>query len=294
MTCIQYQKKIIVFILILILVTSYIIPLTNADKVNNKDVTTNDVEYYAVFLGLAKYHSYWYDCGYSDIDAVTLYEYFENEPNWKEENMKLLINEEVTKSNIMKSIQWLAEVSDENDIVFFYFSGHGLKHKDFSHSCISSYYMKKVSDVENISSDIELEVEFSKVKSKNMVLMFDCCWSARQTSLMKPNRVHISAGGKYLSCVVDWDENLENGFLTYYVCKGLMGPADAEGNNDGIISAEELFHYARLKVIIHSFVFHMKMFKDIREFGRLMYAFPWSQISFMSDKYEGEIPLFYL
>lgn len=270
------------------------VPVINAEDDNLYPDINEDTEYYAVFFGLAKYDSYWYDCGYADVDAKNLYEFLKAHDNWKEENMKLFINEEVTLDNITKGIQWLANVSDENDVVLFYYAGHGTKHETVEHSCISTYYMIGTSDKANTTSDIELAKDFDKIKSKNIVLIFDCCWSARQTSLMVDGRVHISAGGKYFSCVVDWDEDLEDGFLTYYFCKGLQGPADKKGNNDGIISAEELFSYARPRIAIRSFLFHIVMLKNIREYGRLLACFPWSQISHISDKKEGEIPLVFL
>lgn len=248
----------------------------------------NEIENYAVFLGLAKYEQYYYDAGYADVNAISIYEFLKNEPNWKEENMRIFLNEEVTKKNMLESIRWLAEKSDENDVVLFYYSGHGIPMEDdFQHSQISDYYM-------NLSNDIEMEEEFSKVKSNHIVMIFDCCWSARLTSLMKPGRVMLSAGGKYFSCVADWDENLERGFLTYYVCQGLKGPADREGNKDGIVSAEEAYYYARKRVTIHSFILHMKLLLYPLEWGRFRVTFPWVQVIWLSDKYLGDIPLVYL
>lgn len=303
MTRIKNTKTIIAFMLIILFLGTLFLPMISnssdvkATKTLGAPQITNEVEHYAVFVGLAKYNTYWYDAGYADVNALSLYELLKSKPEWKEENIKILLNEEVTKTNVFNSIRWLANVSDENDIVLFYFSGHGIKIKhQFNHSRISNYYLvwEKGNTKDNTSTDIELAKEFDKIKSNNIAIIFDCCWSARLTNLMKPGRVVIAAGGKYLSCVADWNEKLERGFLTYYLCQGLGGPADKEGNKDDVVSVEEAFRYARKRVAIHSFVFHMTLLKSPIEYGRFYATFPWSQIIWMSDKYPGELPLVHL
>lgn len=293
-------KAVMALIIIALFLGTLFLPLLN-NNIPAKAAKTlvgpqdpNPIEHYAVFFGLAKYNDYWYDAGYADVNALSIYELLKSKPYWKEENMKIFLNEEVTKANVFNAIRWLANVSDENDIVLFYFSGHGLKIKhQFNHSRISNYYLSFGTD-ENTSTDIELAKEFDKIKSKNIAIIFDCCWSARLTSLMKPGRVLVAAGGKYLSCVADWDEKLERGFMTYYLCQGLNGPADKEGNKDGIVSIEEAFRYARKRVAIHSLYLHATLLKSPAEWGRVVATFPWTQIIYMSDQHPGELPLVYL
>lgn len=298
----RFKKLSILLLIGLFLSTSVISGVTaNPSKINiadDSDMETDDagdVEYYAIFYGITKFKYYWYDAGYADVNALTLYELLEDQPNWKEENMKIFLNEEVTIENLTAGIQWLAEVSDENDVILFYYSGHGIQYKNnFYHSSISTYYLQKDADEGNRFNDTEMEAEFSKVKSNHMIIFFDCCWSARLTEIMRPGRVIICAGGKFFSCVADWEENLENGFLTDYACRGLQGVADKKGNNDGVVSAEEMFYYARKRVAWHSFFFHMALFFKPREIGRRKAAFPWMQIIYITDKHDGEIPMVYL
>jgi len=291
----------ITIVLTLLFLIPTLIPLVNTSSniivkaIENPTTDGNETECYGVFFGLAKYEYYFYDAGYADVNAISMYEFLEEQPNWKKENMKLFLNEEVTKTNMTNAIRWLASKADENDIVLFYYSGHGVKFPhQFDHSAISDYHMSSLNDSESLSSDIELEEEFKHINASRIVLMFDCCWSARLTSLMKPGRVVLSAGGKFLSCVADWDEFVERGFLTYYSCRGLKGPADKEGNNDGIVSAEEVYYYARKRIAIHSFLLHMRLLKSPKELGRFLTTFPWAQIIWLSDKYPGEIPLAYI
>ncbi|MHA1252972.1 MAG: caspase family protein [Candidatus Helarchaeota archaeon] len=290
----------------MLLFISFFVPLlTVANKVTVNKISIerrenkiyksfdNGTEYYALIVGITKYKFYEYDAGFADVNAKNLCELLKTKKNWKKENIILLLNEEATKANLLNGIRWLVNKADEDDIVMFFYSGHGVKHQQsFNHSYITFYEIKSTKDYANMSSDTELDKEFSKLNSSRIVFIFDCCWSARMTDLIKPGRVILSAGGKFFSCVADWDDNIESGIFSYYIRQGLEGYADYDGNN--IISAEETFNYAYKKTMIHSFIFHMSLLRYPREYVRLLYAFPFVQRTYMYDENPGEMPLVYL
>ena len=65
-----------------------LIPLVNTNSNITVKATENETDYYGVFFGLAKYKHYWYDAGYADVNAISMYEFLEEQQNWKKENMK--------------------------------------------------------------------------------------------------------------------------------------------------------------------------------------------------------------
>lgn len=300
-------KKLLIFGLICLFLGSIVTPSITAKgttinkispKMNNEKVETvhtfgNDVEFFGVFFGVAKFQDYFYDSGYADYDAKNMYELLKSKKNWKEENMKLYLNEEVTIANIVNSIDWLANESDENDVIVFFYAGHGLNFGErrfrftpAKHGKLTDYLFDKI-------SDIELSKELDKCKSDHIVIILDCCWSAGMTALIKPGRILIAAGGKIFFCYADWDPNVESGIFSHYLHLGLEGSADVKGNNDGIVSAEEIFYYAHKPTMIHSFLYHADV-HSLRELYLFFAFFPGIQNPWLYDKIPGETPLVYL
>ena len=82
-----------------------------------------EVEYWALIVGVSNYQ-YIEDLYYSYNDARELQEKLA--PIWGEDHIKLLVDYEATKANIEDAIKnWLEPHEDTNDVVLFYFSGHG-------------------------------------------------------------------------------------------------------------------------------------------------------------------------
>ena len=69
-------------------------------------------------------------------------------------------------------------------------------------------------------------------------------------SLIQQNRVILTAGGKHFFCGVDESDALGFGIFTFFVMQGLKGIADI--NNDGWVSAEECFRYAKIPTTLSS------------------------------------------
>jgi hypothetical protein len=225
-----------------------------------------------------------------DESAVAMYEKLNNSANWKQENIKLLLNENATKENIHNAIvNWLDDKESRDDVVLFYFSGHGwsvpILNRLKGHAYIVTYNNSDWHYSENQITDKELDSWLDELESKHTIVILDSCHSGKMVDLRQRGRVVLTAGGKYFFCGVDEDETLGCGIFTYFLLQGLSGIADL--NNDGWVSAEEVFHYAK-KPTIHFSIW--KQFPFITKYnGRLIFWF--FQVPHMYDKHFGDIPL---
>ena len=85
----------------------------------------NEVVYRAVIVGVADYPGTAADLIAADNDAEAFRDALLADPQWAEENITLLKNSEATKTAVMNALNDIAAVSDDNDVVVFYFAGGG-------------------------------------------------------------------------------------------------------------------------------------------------------------------------
>ncbi|MEE8204940.1 MAG: caspase family protein, partial [Dehalococcoidales bacterium] len=82
-------------------------------------------EYWAVIVGVAEYQAYWiqdlvgFDANARDLSQLL-------SPAWGEDHVRLLLNSEATKANVLEAVNWLVSREDNDDAVLFYFAGHGI------------------------------------------------------------------------------------------------------------------------------------------------------------------------
>ena len=226
---------------------------------DNSRYSTDDVEYWAVIIGTAPF-----DITYESTinDARGLYTILV-EHGWKKENIKILLGWQASKSRIIRALNWLEKKADENDVVLFYFNGHGMRLSsifnrfydkapkdeiDDKDECIVAWGRYLLGRMAYITDD-QLGKIFDNIRSKNIVTIFDCCFSGGMIDgtydLAKPNNVVIT------SCQIDeksypWEfSSGYYGVFSYFLMEALNGVADQ--NKDNMISAEEAFIYAKEK-----------------------------------------------
>ena len=91
----------------------------------NKSGATDQRDVYAVIAGVSNYPSSEYDLSYCDDDARDVASLIRDMAHIPEENIEVMMDHEATISEIKSSIQSYSSKMDENDVLFFYFSGHG-------------------------------------------------------------------------------------------------------------------------------------------------------------------------
>lgn len=267
--------------------------IRNDQQIEQIDETTNpgDVDYYAVLIGIAEFKNIkTLPEDKLDDDAIATRELLTNSKNWKEENILLLINQNATKEAIQSSIvDWLDEKEDENNVVLYYFSSHSLKmplkYRKYGHTYSCPYDISDFKFSEDKITDIELDSWLDELESNNICLILDTCYSGKMKSLIQKNRVVLTAGGKHFFCGVDESDALGFGIFTFFIMQGLKGIADI--NNDGWISAEECFRYAKIPTIVSSI---WQQFPFIQEWNNqtIIWFF---QVPTMYDRYPGSCKL---
>ncbi|NNF86826.1 MAG: hypothetical protein HKM26_09740 [Winogradskyella sp.] len=108
-------------------------------------------------------------------DAQSIYDVLSNEElcGYKEENIKLLLNEDATCKNIIDALDDFASKMDENSSFLMYYSGHGGYAKEYDISYLCPY--DKTADI--YISGKELREKLSRMQSKKIFILFDCCHS---------------------------------------------------------------------------------------------------------------------
>lgn len=284
------KKTLMISILTFILIASASISAATTSE-NNIYNTSNERNYYALVIGIEEFVELESpDEEYLDESATAFYEKLVSSKNWNEENIRFLLNEQATKDNIHDSIvNWLDEREDEDDIVLIYIASHGwkipLKQRKYGHAFVFSYDAKDHSFDETKISDKEYDSWLDKLDSKHITIIHDQCYSGRMFAIRQYGRTYLAAGGKYLFCPANWSAQLESLIFTYYLLEGFDGVADI--NDDGWITAREVFNYARYATIWHSTWHHFPYIWETA-FG-LFFVGP--QIPYMYDRHMGNMPL---
>lgn len=213
---------------ILIVVLSLLIPIFAQAKV------------YLVSVGIADYPGTANDLTLPAKDAQTI--------TWlysKNSNMQYckLLNSEATRYNVISAMNKVFAMAGTNDIVVFFFSGHGYQGGFCTYDG-------------NLNYD-DIRKSMAKSKCKNKMIFADACFSGKmrsngnnssQTAITSAKKANVML---FLSSRSDEtsieSRDMQNGVFTTYLQKGLRGGADA--NKDRIITARELFKYVHKNVV---------------------------------------------
>ncbi len=108
-------------------VTNYFVkdhPLS-ATVAKKTDDFLNEVVYRAIIVGVSDYPGTSADLVCAVNDANAFRDALLKDPQWAEENIAVLLNDNATKSNVLDAISTFGSVSDDNDVLLFYFAGSG-------------------------------------------------------------------------------------------------------------------------------------------------------------------------
>ena len=218
---------------------------------------------YAVIIGISDYQNENIrDLKYAHNDAHAFADYLSSAAggNVVSDNISFMVNENATISNIYTAIANVKDKANENDLIYFYFSGHGvieegLYKKGFFLGYDSPFknYLTNSLRIEDLNQHVN---EISILKGAKVVLVTDACHSGRisgqdlignrligeQLSKAEKNEVRLA------SCESDqksqegeaWGNG--RGVFSYYLVNGLMGLADM-GEQDGVVSLNEIRMY---------------------------------------------------
>lgn len=165
-------------------------------------------------------------------------------------NVTTLLGSQATRENILSSLRSCFAKAGADDIVVFFFSGHGDK------GGLCAYDTKGRSTLVTYA---EVQKAIGSCKAANKQLFIDACYSgglrdgkktARLATTARPPLSDTQGIMLFLSSRTGEtsQENrwADNGFFTQYLIKGLKGAADTD--SDRIITAKEIFTYVSAKV----------------------------------------------
>ncbi|MBT3266035.1 DUF4384 domain-containing protein [Candidatus Poribacteria bacterium] len=169
-------------------------------------------ENYALLVGINDYRSMSFrDLRFAESDAQSVRDMLTRHMGIKEENAKILLGEEATRRNVALAIKgWLTEkASSPDDIVFFYFSGHGTyaidsnyDEEDGHDELLCVWDSSPILDMTYVKDD-DLNRWFGQIAATTKVVMLDCCHAGTGTkALYRGDNIIKEAG-------IDW-RSMEN------------------------------------------------------------------------------------
>jgi hypothetical protein len=235
--------------------------------------------YYGVIVGVADYPGGG-DLLFTDDDAREIRDALLRYGNWEEANIQLLLDSAATKSAIQAAIEQIGAVADADDVVLFFFSGHGTIGSDIAPldetDGVDEYLCSYGSITSQFIRDDELSLWLGELPTTNVVVILDTCYSgghvklqgrtakslpgtpvgvvrkgdgfaADLTQRIAPKDVDDNPGCVVLTASDDDELSYElfllrNGLFSFSVIRGLERYWDRDGN--GELSAEELFVYS--------------------------------------------------
>lgn len=238
-------------------------PLFSQLPVGSATPSNPSPQVYALVVGISKYlQKDIPQLQFADRDAKVFADYLKSNAGGKvpAENIRLLVNEEATSSAVYDAIYWLKNICKKDDVVFFYFSGHGdVENVTMYKNGFLICYDSPPNNYVNLSLSVEYLNDIANTLSAqtqaNVVLITDACHSGKlagnkfkgsflvgeQLKAVKNKEIRLTA------CAPDQlsNENEEwgggRGVFSYYLVNGLKGLADKE--KDGLVTLDEIKSY---------------------------------------------------
>jgi len=209
---------------------------------------------WALVVGVASY-DHMPSLRYTDDDAYRFYAFLKSLEGGAlpDEQVRVLIDEEASRENVLQSMEEVFGMAGPNDLIIFYFSGHGLN---------GSFLPIDFDGFNNKIAHEEVAAAFNKSKARFKLCLADACHSgsliAMRSAEPEPELVKFytslakSVSGTALLMSSKADETslesagLRQGVFSHFLIRGLKGEADL--NKDKVVTVQELFDFINDKV----------------------------------------------
>lgn len=212
------------------------------------DKPANPVEIWAVLVGVSQY-THLQPLRYTDDDAYKLALFLSSPEGGAvpRSHLEILIDDGARREKIVQALVQAANKADENDVLLFYFSGHGLD---------GAFLPVDFDGIHNGLPHVEIRDIFNISRAKSKVVVADACHSGSLFTaktpvgqIMEKYYAAFSASKGGLALLLSSrgneysleDQSLRAGVFSHFLMKGASGLADLNG--DGIISIQELHSY---------------------------------------------------
>jgi hypothetical protein len=208
-----------------------------------------EVKIWAVVVGVGRYSSMPV-LKYSDDDAYQYYAFLKSPEGGAlpDKQLKVLVDEDATRANILQTLRQVLLKADNNDVIMFYFSGHGLD---------GSFLPQDYDGINNRLLHSEVKQIFEQSKAKHKIVVADACFSGSMLAMKQPfamqqmksyyRAFEDTKGGTALfmsSKSQEYsleDQGLRSGIFSHYLIRGLKGEADVDANK--IVTMREIFDF---------------------------------------------------
>ncbi len=207
-------------------------------------INTANAEVYSILIGISDYKHIpdEKDLKFCDDDVVLFYRLLKNNLNIPESNIYILTNQEATYNNIVATTQQAFKKARKEDLVIFYFSGHGDNGKVLAYDYDGTFNALTFGKISEL---------FKNCASENKIIFADAC---RIGSLKpKKNEVSNNITDKVIamvSCRANEYSGehpyIKQGFFSYFLIEGLKGEADI--NRDKKLTITELHLFVKKNV----------------------------------------------
>lgn len=214
--------------------------------------------YYALVIGIDNYTGQWRSLQNAVSDAKAISQLLKNK--YKLDYLKELYNDQATRLNIIKELEWLVQNVQPTDNLLIYYSGHG----EFNQALNKGYWVPSDATAASTSyyiSNSDIQTFLGGIKSKHTLLISDACFSGdifRGSTVSIPfeesdkyyakvnnisSRKALTSGG--IEPVLDGGREGHSVFA-YYLLKAL------DNNEKKYYDASQLFDNIKIPVINNS------------------------------------------
>lgn len=218
--------------------------------------TDPEVKVWAVIIGAERYQ-HMPSLKYTKSDAFYLYAHLRSPEGGAlpADQIRLLVDENATHRNIVMAMKDIYLRADENDVVLFYFSGHGLQ---------GAFLPVDYDGFENKLEHYEIRDALLATRARHKIVIADACHSGSLSSGINDGNglaarnmdaklaryyeaLNDAHGGTALllsSKGIEYsleDGGLRSGVFSHFLIRGLEGEAD--DNHDDLVTINELFQF---------------------------------------------------
>jgi len=219
---------------------------------------------WGLIIGLENYSSL-PDVRYAQKDADLVKKYFELIMGVPQENIIYLINADATKGKIEGLLRtYLPMNVDKDTTLYVYFAGHGMPSLKGGDAFLCTYAADP-RFIEHTGYKLEtLYEDLDALPVDKSIVFIDSCFSGASSrgeqllltdvrpALIKVDNIKMPSDRTIAIAASESDQvsgsypEKEHGLFTYFLLKGLRGPADTDDNKN--ISLDELFSYVNTNV----------------------------------------------
>jgi PKD repeat protein len=180
------------------------------------------------------------------------------------DHVTTLFDGDATLTRVRAALGWLRRMAEPDDLVFFYFAGHGYQAPDDNgdEADGADEFLVLADTVEDAKEETALrDDEFGRfldqIRSQHVVVVFDSCFSGGEGRSLSGGTRPLPGvtdlfndfsleGRLVLAAAAENQESQEDallghGVFTYFLLQGLEGKADADG--DCQVTVDEIYTY---------------------------------------------------